>query len=533
MPRRDLPAGYHEYSPPGTAVLGALVHAAMLLLLMALLPRELPDHATWGLVLGVGIIGLWRWSWGGLHLLRALIYRWLVFPRIRRAAELQPPPRSLFVLVTSYRMKTATNVLVYGKLFDEIQRIGVPAFIVACITDPADAQIIGQMFRNCDALPEGTTLRIIAQTGTGKRSAMAEALEAIAAQHPLPGAQVVLMDGDTLLSSGTLSRTCSVLAAMPRVGAVTTDNIPLVAGHALIREWYRVRLTQRTCLMNSLSLSRRLLVLTGRFSVFRAEIATSPDFILAIAHDEIDHWRLGRITMVTGDDKSTWFTVLRHGWEMLYVPDVAVYNIEEPPTGKFVPDSITLMLRWYGNMARNNGRALGLGPRRCGWFIWLCLLDQRLSPWTSFVGLTTMLLGALLRDPYCLVYYPLWVLVTRTAVCGVYFTIAGRFHPMFPLILYYHQIVGAAVKIHAFHHPDRQKWTRQKVGAGPTRQGDPARLASDLMMAVQVGLFLLGMAMLAGVTETGPKPVPPAGIMDLLQGNVRPVHSVKSPNSAY
>src|SRR3712207_8055454 len=48
----------------------------------------------------------------------------------------------------------------------------------------------------------------------------------------------------------------------------------------------------------------------------------NPEFIRQVELDYIDHWRLGRFKFLTGDDKSSWFWLLRNGYKMLYVPDV-------------------------------------------------------------------------------------------------------------------------------------------------------------------------------------------------------------------
>lgn len=509
-----------------------LAYVGLLLFLLATLPHGMPNPALWGTMASVGLIALWRWSWGALHLLRALIYRWLVFPGIRRKARSAPRPSALYIVVTSYRMPVEANIAVYASLFDEVAAYGVPIFAVACITDPADARVIGPLFDGREDLPPGCTLHFITQDGTGKRSAMAEALEAIARQYPMPDAQVVLMDGDTVLGRNALRDTCAVLASQPDVGAVTTSNTALVKGHAATREWYRVRLTHRACLMASMSLSRKLLVLTGRFSVFRATAAATHDFILAVERDSIDHPRHGRINMLTGDDKSTWFCLMRHGWDMLYVPDVAVFNLEElPGKGGFLRSSVALMARWYGNMARNNGRGLRLGPSRCGLFTWVCLLDQRLSPWTGIVSLTAMLFAAVLRDPAALQYYLIWVLLTRGLICAVYALVTRDFHPLFPLLLYYNQLVGAWVKIYAFFHQNRQKWNRQALAAGGiSRRERRDNLASNLMMAACIGLFAIGVGLATGALKPHGHTAPLVGIMALLQG--RPSHMVKPPNSA-
>jgi len=133
-------------------------------------------------------------------------------------------------------------------------------------------------------------------------------------------------------------------------------------------------------------LSGRVLVLTGRFSIFRAELALSRGFIAAVGRDACFSPSHGRIRMETGDDKSTWFWALRAGWNMLYVPDVTVCCLEKQPRPTFLNSSVTLMGRWYGNMARNSGRAIALGPRRLKVFVWIALIDQRVSPWTTLVS---------------------------------------------------------------------------------------------------------------------------------------------------
>lgn len=524
---------YHGESSLESAILGAFAYLGLLLLLAASLPPGMPDPALWGTMASIGLVALWRWSWGALHLLRALIYRWRVFPAIRRKARSAPRPPALYVLVTSYRMSVEANAAVYGSLFDEVAAYGAPSFIVACITDPADARIIGALFDARRNMPSGCSLRFITQDGTGKRSAMAEALAAIAEHYPLPDAQIVLMDGDTVLGHGALRDSCAILACQPDLGAITTSNTALVKGHAATREWYRVRLTHRDCLMASMSLSRKLLVLTGRFSVFRAAAATTPDFILAVERDSLDHPRHGRITMLTGDDKSTWFCLMRHGWAMLYVPDVLVFNLEELPGRGFLRSSVALMARWYGNMARNNGRALALGPRRCGLFTWFCLLDQRLSPWTGIVSLTAMLFAAVLRTPAALQYYLIWVLLTRGLICAVYALVTRRFHPLFPMLLYYNQLVGAWVKIYAFFHQNRQKWNRQAVSANRrTRHERRDRLMSDLLMAASVVVFAAGVGFATGALVLPGHRAPAVGLAALLQGPERAVQIVKSANSA-
>ncbi len=190
------------------------------------------------------------------------------------------------------------------------------------------------------------------------------------------------------------------------VGALTTDELCEVRGTNIMREWHHVRFIQRQILMSSMALSRKVLTLTGRMSMFRASIIIDPEFIATVQSDNIDHWRLGKYRFLTGDDKSSWYHVLRDKWDMLYVPDTVVMTVEHPPKGNFVVASTELMRRWFGNMLRTNGRALALGPWRIGLFPWWCVLDQRISMWTALSGPIFTILLAL---KFSLVFIPIYL----------------------------------------------------------------------------------------------------------------------------
>lgn len=487
LPEYQARSGYRSY------LAGTAIYLGALMLLIALTPANLTFNRM--LLLPFGAVGIWRWSWGGAHLVRAVIYKRLVYPGLRRRSASAPPPSHLYVLVTSYRMRAEINSAVYSRLFAEIADYGVPALVVAAITSAADQWVIGQAFERQAGLPDGCRVVFHRQKGTGKRTAMAQCLRTIIRQHVPPDAQVILMDGDSLIGARTLRKSCQMLAGSPGVGAVTTENLPLVHGNSATREWYRLRMTHRDVLMCSLALSRKLLVLTGRFSVFRAEIAATSEFVTAVESDHVDHWRLGRIAMMTGDDKSTWFMLLSRGWKMLYLPDAPIHPLEELPPGGFFHSSTQLMVRWYGNMARGNFRAVPLGPKKCGWFTWACLVDQRISPWTSLIGPTTMCVAASLHGIGYVWAYLLWVLTSRSILCAAYLLASGRFHPLFPFLLYYNQFCGAWIKLYVFFHPYRQKWTRQATGIG---LADPdlriKALTSSLYNFASIAVFVLVIA---------------------------------------
>src|SRR3546814_8269494 len=85
------------------------------------------------------------------------------------------------------------------------------------------------------------------------------------------------------------------------LGALTTNNRAVVTGSDVTKEWYDLCYAQRHMLMCSLSLSRRVLVLTGRYSVVRADLCTRPDFIQLVERDQLEHRRFGTITFLSGE----------------------------------------------------------------------------------------------------------------------------------------------------------------------------------------------------------------------------------------
>ena len=245
----------------GWIVLLGVVSVCLAYILMFGLP-PVDKHPA---VFFLGFIGLWRYSWQLTHLTRSFLYQFFVFPRLRRSLAPGIEASHVYVVVLSYRMGAELNTASYGALLADLKSLGRPATVVACITDPVDFQVLA-------SLAENSLVRIIPllQSGRGKRDAMDHALAVLASENVPPGAVVALMDGDTVIGGDTFARTIPVLLGHPLCGGVTTSNIPLVDGTSVAREWYRLRMRDRHQLMCSMSISRCLLVLTGRFSLLRA-----------------------------------------------------------------------------------------------------------------------------------------------------------------------------------------------------------------------------------------------------------------------
>ncbi len=437
-------------------------------------------------------IGLWRYGWWLTQIVRARIFLRHVFPRRRAAADAAARVGKvphIYVVVSSYDIPEEQTARVYGALIANCVSYGAPATILASVTSARDEGTIRDVYDSTGA-PARIQVVVKFQLGDGKRSALGFALRSIARRQPDDDALVVLVDGDVVLDALAFDKCAPLFLADPELRALTTNNDAMVTDRWPVRPWFALRHAQRHVLMASMALSERLLVLTGRFSVFRAGDAVSREFIDLVERDGMRHWRLGEFAFVSGDDKSTWYYVLKNRGKMLYVPDVKAVSFEGLPGGaSFVAGATQLMLRWYGNMMRANAKGIRLGPGVCGPFTWWSLVDQRISMWTSLVGPTAALLLAFHGMVIAPVFYLVWVVLTRSAMSLIDGLFWGRAHASWPFLMFFNQIWGAWLRIHVLFRLDRQGWTRQGVGRSGHARGAVA-FSSLLLHATALLAFV-------------------------------------------
>lgn len=484
-------------------------HAAYVLCLTAaalMLPTTAWDPKTADYLFIIGTIAVWRYSWAVVNWVRHLIYCFLVFPKWRKtASELGEDglPSHMYLLVTSFRIGAETTRRVYASVIEEAIHYNRPVTIVVSVVERGDAALIKQLFHRYNP-PEHVHLVFVRIAGTGKRDALAYGFRTISKLSPPEDAVVAVIDGDSMLS-GDLIRKCAPFFVMfPKLGALTTDELCEVEGKPVFREWYNMRFAQRHIYMSSVSLSKRVLTLTGRMSMFRASIVCDPAFVERVELDWIDHWRLGRFKFLTGDDKSSWFHILSRGYEMLYIPDVTVVTIETPPDPSFFRSSVVLMRRWFGNMLRTNDRAIRLGPKVTGWFPWISIIDQRISMWTSLTGPAAAILATFALTPFAIFYYLVWVGITRYTITLSLLTGRPYVTAAYPFLMYYNQVVGAFVKTVILFRLDKQKWTRQNTTLMLQRTSWADKLVkagSAYMHVFSLVVFLTALAWAGGMMK--------------------------------
>ena len=456
-------------------MLMALTHLAyfsVALLLICTVPRGfLGDlQGAQGTVLVIGTLGLWRYSWAVLNFSRALYFKLKVYPRWRKRRDTQfaasTARHHCYFMVTSYMVDQDTTLPVYRSIFRAAMAARDGATIVASVVDGMDERLIRDIYRNMKVDPNHVALEIDRIKANGKRDAMSQALRILASFSPNHNDILVFVDGDTLVPEDVWARSAPVFTD-GNTGALTTDEAAIIDKTGLFKDWFTLRFNQRQVMMCSMGWANRVLTLTGRMSVFRADLATDPSFVRAVGQDYLDHWRLGRVNFLTGDDKSTWFWLLSRGYETAYLPDVQSRSYETQPSDSFFDSSKTLMVRWFGNMMRTNGRAIRRGPSDMGFFTWWSILDQRVSCWTTLVGPISVAIAAILSTPAVIPLYISWVMLTRYMFCAYIAMFNREWFPVtHPFILYFGQVSGAIIKTFVLFRLDRQKWTRQGSGGG-------------------------------------------------------------------
>ncbi len=460
--------------PPGTkwspiVQLKILAYFAVCLIAMSVVPNQIWDSQNNEIIFVIGILGLWRYLWWGNHLMRAKIFGNLTYPRMRdRAAALWDSgwrPRHIHIQMTTFREHREISEAVIRALVNEIREAGVPATIWLGSSELEDEQKIASHLKlvgdDCDI-----TLRIIRQNQPGKRVAIALILRAMSRAGLGSDDLVIFMDGDFVFHPGLVRKCMPLFALDPELHALTTDEHVLVRGSWWMQSWLNMRFAQRRLAMQSHALSNRVITLTGRCSVFRATHIVSEEFIRLQEADFLRHWLWGTFRFLSGDDKSSWYTLLRHNVKMTYVPDASGTTIEVVE-GSGYRRMVENLRRWSGNMLRNGWRAIMLGPRKMPFFIWWCCIDQRIAMWTMLFSPMVAIAGALKYGFMFFLGYAVYIAITRMCLSLVLFTYARQVDLNFVWTLYANQLLNAIVKVYMQWRLAKQKWTNrgnQKTG---------------------------------------------------------------------
>lgn len=417
----------------------------------------------------LGFIGIWRYLWQLTHFIRSDLYLKVIWPAMRKQIDEHPDPypKRLYFLIPSYGEKPATTEKMLRSVLSETLPIAkqVETHLVINLASDQERTFVREILGEYPGATESLHVTLMHQQD-GKRMAIGHGLRAIAREfnNPLSWHKqtqedlVVLMDGDSILEPGFLRRTLPLFKVRPDITAATTNNeVVSPEPDSLMHQWYNLKFKQRHFMFSSHSVSERVLTLTGRLSIYRAHNILTEDFIQAVESDYVDHWIFGRCPFLMGDDKSTWYKLLKQGCKMLYIPDVTLYCYEDR-VSRFFKTTTGLFSRWYGNMLNNNGRAVAIGPRKLGFFIWWCLLDQKITCWTPLIGPVSMLILASTVSPAYAAYYAGWVVLSRSAYLMLLTRYGLKLNVIQLPLMTYNQWYGAFLKLVTLSRRDFQSW---------------------------------------------------------------------------
>jgi mannuronan synthase len=449
--------------PPAELFKIFLYWGVIVILWVEFFPAFQHDRYARDIAFVFSFLAAWRYLWWFTHFVRARIYQHWAYPRMRAQADEAwnagwRPQRVCFMLST-YMEDPKTTELAIRSIINECLNAGVAASLMIGTGDRFDEDVVEDVFSRYRGAVDIETI-FVRQTQPGKRVAIGLALRALSRRRVHGDWPTVFMDGDTILAPGCLQRCLPLFKALPDLDALTTDEVAIIRGHKWFQRWFDLRFAQRHMAMQSHALSRKVLTLTGRMSMFRTSRVLTEEFISTIELDQLDHWLWGRFRFLSGDDKSTWYVLMKQGAKMMYVPDALVYTIDRVD-GPSLPRILQNMIRWSGNMLRNGARVIALGPRRVTPFIWWCLIDQRLAMWTCVVGPVAMIFAGLFVTRLAFLSYILWVLISRGTLAAILFLYAGRVDMSFPLILYANQLMSSILKIYIIFRLPLQRWTNR------------------------------------------------------------------------
>jgi glycosyltransferase Alg8 len=435
------------------------------------LPNTIWDPDIEQITYVIGFLGIWRYTWWITHAVRARIYGHLVYPKVaERAAEVWAGgwrPKHLHFMMTTFKEHRDITEAVIRGIVSQIRDAGVPATLWLGSGDIYDEDIIAEHLELI-ASDLDITFRIVRQNVSGKRMAIALVLRAMSRHGIDDDDLVVFMDGDFVIGRGSLKKCLPLFAVDKDLQALTTDEDVLVKGPSWMQSWLDMRFAQRRLAMQSHALSGRVITLTGRMSLFRARHVKTYEFIRLLEADYLDHWLWGKFRFLSGDDKSTWYYLLKNGARMLYVPDATGYTIEVVKGSAYIR-MVENFRRWSGNMLRNGQRAIALGPQRMPFFIWWCLIDQRLAMWTMLFSPALAVTATLVKGVNYLIAYLIFLAVTRMLLSMLIFQYARRVDLNYVWILYVNQLTNAGVKVYMLWRLAKQKWSNrgdQRAGFG-------------------------------------------------------------------
>lgn len=165
---------------------GWLVFLSLLMVLALAVPKTVFDADSKDFILLIGAVGIWRYSMGGVHFLRGMLFLHVVYPYYRRRVRQlgsAADPSHVFLMVTSFIDALTTAMAVYQRsVIREAIDSGYPTTVVCSIVEMSDEVLVRSLWEKMNP-PDRVSLDFVRIPGTGKRDGLAYGFRAIS-RHP-------------------------------------------------------------------------------------------------------------------------------------------------------------------------------------------------------------------------------------------------------------------------------------------------------------------------------------------------------------
>jgi hypothetical protein len=198
------------------------------------------ERTGWIPWIPVSVLVFWRWAWVLLHWTRAIIYKLVRYPALRRDAERavisNGPVPELAVLAVTYKEDPNITRAVFRSVFEEIGRVdglerrALVVAVTGCDEDDAGIRA-ARAEASIHVPPERLAELVLLRGCDGKRRALAAGLEYIKTWQTRTDGAFICMDGDTQLEPGVISRSLGFFFRLdPPIAALTTNEHVIVQG---------------------------------------------------------------------------------------------------------------------------------------------------------------------------------------------------------------------------------------------------------------------------------------------------------------
>ncbi len=115
------------------AVMGVGAYVSLCVICCSGLPNTLWDEIPRRIVIVIGALGLWRFSWWACHVIRAWLFLHVVFPKKRQEAQALwdagRRPKRLHIMATTFRERADVTTQVVRSIIREVKASGLPTTI--------------------------------------------------------------------------------------------------------------------------------------------------------------------------------------------------------------------------------------------------------------------------------------------------------------------------------------------------------------------------------------------------------------------